>query len=82
MELWRDMRDLQEAGAFALVSREHLLAELCRTLLRNGHFRLAKAYLQVRSLRLSHLFGSIVIVCRASRCHWLGLLGATVGAWS
>jgi hypothetical protein len=46
MELWRDLREMREAGALAYLSKENMLAELCRTLLRNGHFRLARAYLQ------------------------------------
>ena len=47
LEAWRDLRELQGAGAFALLTREAMLAELCRALLRGGHFSLAQSYLQV-----------------------------------
>lgn len=46
LELWRDLRELQGAGAFALISKENMLAELCGALLRGGHFKLARSYLQ------------------------------------
>ena len=54
-ELWRDLRDLQGAGAFALLSRDNMLAELCRALLTSGHFKLAKSYLQVLSCQVTML---------------------------
>ena len=47
LEAWRDLRELQGAGAFALLTKEAMLAELCRALLRGSHFSLAQSYLQV-----------------------------------
>ena len=50
LEAWRDLRELQSAGAFAVLTKEAMLAELCRALLRGSHFSLAHSYLQVRPL--------------------------------
>ena len=47
LELWRDLRELQGAGAFALLTKENMLAQLCGALLRGGHFKLARSFLQV-----------------------------------
>lgn len=58
------MREMQDAGVFGLFSKQNLLAELCRALLRSGHFRLAKAYLQVcRQPHPHDLCGSRFAVC-------------------
>ena len=48
LEAWRDLRELQSGGAFAQLNKEAMLAELCRALLRGGHFSLAQSYLLVR----------------------------------
>ena len=47
MEAWRDLRELQGAGAFAQLTKKAMLAELCRALLLGGRFSLAQSYLQV-----------------------------------
>lgn len=59
LELWRDLRELQGAGAFELLSKENMLAQLCGALLRGGHFKLARSFLQVPPclfLRASELY--------------------------
>jgi hypothetical protein len=56
LEAWRDLRELQGAGAFALLTKEAMLAELCRALLRGSHFSLAQSYLQVCPPARTRLF--------------------------
>ncbi|KAK9810372.1 hypothetical protein WJX72_009621 [[Myrmecia] bisecta] len=43
-EVWRQLKELQEC-ALPFLPRQDILAELCRALLRCGHFRVAKGYL-------------------------------------
>ena len=51
LELWRDLREVQGSGAFALLTKENMLAQLCCALLRGGHLKLARSFLQVPPLK-------------------------------